>query len=261
MSKIFTIAQNKGGVGKSTTTAYLGSALSRLNKTVLLVDLDAQSNLTGCFSSIIYNQDENQGETKPVHIGKVLTGEANIGDVVRKINDNLFIIPSGKDLLQYEEAISNKARREDILKKKIKTIADEYDYILIDTPPHLGLTTNNALYASDFYLIPMQTESFSFDGIDTLIGHANSVAEDTGLRLGGTILTRYNEKKKGKALQAIANAIKNDEEFKTFKTYIRENSKIYEAQLKHKDLFVYAPDSNAAEDYNNLATEFIERYG
>nr|WP_162055580.1 ParA family protein [Pontibacter pamirensis] len=114
--------------------------------------------------------------------------------------------------------------------------------------------TYNALYASDYYIMPMQSEFFSYDGIDTLIGHCKCISEDIGLELGGIVLARYNEKKRGMALQAIASAIKSVPDFNI---YIRENNKLYEAQLKHKDIFSYDPGCNGAEDYNKLTLDFI----
>ncbi|MCC9138854.1 ParA family protein [Pontibacter silvestris] len=251
MTKVITIAQNKGGVGKSTTAANLGAGLARQGKKVLLIDMDAQANLSTCFTY----------EAK-FHIGQVLTGAVSVDEATLSVGKNLDLIPSVKTLLEFEEAISGKPRREDILRKAIKKyVTGRYDYVLIDTPPHLGLMTYNALYASDYYIMPMQSEFFSYDGIDTLIGHCNNISEDTGLELGGIVLTRYNEKKRGLALQAIANAIKSDPDYKTFRTYIRENNKLFEAQLKHKDIFAYDPESNGAEDYHKLTLELIERYG
>lgn len=250
MTKIITIAQNKGGVGKSTTAANLGAGLARQGKKVLMIDMDAQANLSACFNV--------SGDP---HVGHLLKGEATFNDVVSRVADNLDLIPSVKNLLEFEEAISGRMRREEVLKKALKGNVGYYDFVLIDTPPHLGLLTNNALYASDYYIMPMQSEFFSYDGIDTLIGHCNNIAEDTGLQLGGIVLTRYNEKKKGLAFQAIANAIKSDPDYKTFTSYIRENSKLYEAQLKHKDIFTYDEQSNGAMDYEQLTLEVIERYG
>ncbi|WP_210466875.1 ParA family protein [Rufibacter roseolus] len=260
MAKIFAIALNKGGVGKSTTAAYLGAALARQGKKVLLIDLDSQRNCTDCFPPEIYGLEETGNPEN--HVGKLLTGAITVTKAVHQANDQLDIIPSHKDLLEYEEAIANKPRREDLLRKAIRSYADEnYDYVLIDTPPHLGLATYNALYTADYYLVPVTAEYFSYDGIDALIRKANAVTEDTGLEFAGVVLTRYNEKERGKALQAIASAIKEETYYKTFKTYIRKNAKIVEAQIEHLDLFTYAPESAAAEDYTNLALELMDRYG
>lgn len=259
MTKVFTVALNKGGVGKSTTTAYLGAALAGQGKRVLLIDLDAQRNMTDCFPPQTFGLAEAGNPDR--HIGKVLTGEIPVQQGVYTLDERLDIIPSHKDLLDYEEVIANRTRREDILSKVLKTLKGSYDYILIDTPPHLGLMTYNALYASDYYIVPITPEYFSYDGIEALVRKANIVAEDTGLEFAGVLITRYNENQKGRALQAIAQVVKETPEYKTFRTYIRNNKNVGEAQMSHVDLLSFAPDCTAAKDYTNLSLELIERYG
>jgi chromosome partitioning protein len=255
MTHIITVTNNKGGVGKTTTALSLGTGLAYQGRKVLLIDLDAQSNLTMALG---------EGLTEEGHVGELLNGSKKFSQVLQHITLNqghtLDLLPSTKKLLDFQAELAGKMNRERILAKALKGNTDRYDYVIIDTPPTLDLLTNNALFASTSYIVPLEVEYFSYMGLSTLITHANEISEDTGLSLGGVVFTRYNPNQKGNILHALAKEIRQEPSLSLFDTNIRESLSFTESQLSRKDIFHYAPQSKVAQDYANLVLEVIGRY-
>lgn len=254
---IICITNNKGGCSKTTTVYNLGAALA-LNhkKKVLLIDLDSQSNLTTTAGVTI--EDDN-------HIGQLLLKKKTVNDVLVKdtnISPLVHLLPSSIKLRNDELTLAGLTSRETILKKALRDIKKNYDYILIDTPPSLNLLTTNGLFTSDYYLITLNAEPYSYLGIRNIIQFANEIYEDSECELGGLILTRYNDNQRGKLNRDLAQRIKESAIGKEnlFSTYIRENIKLRESILSNKTVFEYAPGSPGAVDYTALANEFVVKF-
>lgn len=249
MSKIIAIANHKGGVGKTTSTASIGVALSKKGKRVLLIDLDAQANLTGLFLT-----DEQAENLTSVY--DTLTNGAKLTQ--HEVKPNLFLTPSSLILARAEMEISGMMARERILSKAIAPIAADYDYILMDCPPSLGIVTTNALFAADEVYIPLLSEALSLKGISTLEDIIEQVKEINGkLKIGGVILNRFDGRKNlNKQVEAGVRARYGE---RVFSTMIRDNISVAEAPLHTEDIFTYAPKSFGAMDYEALAEEIISR--
>lgn len=254
---IICITNNKGGCSKTTTVYNLGAALA-LNhkKKVLLIDLDSQSNLTTTAGVTVVGDN---------HIGQLLLKKKTIGEVlVEKTNISplVHLIPASIDLRNDELTLAGLTSRETILKKALREIKKNYDYILIDTPPSLNLLTTNGLFTSDYYIITLNAEPYSYLGIKNVINFANEIYEDSQCELGGMILTRYNDNQRGKLNKDLVQRIKDSDIGKEnlFNTYIRENIKLREAILSSTTVFEYAPGSAGASDYAALADEFVSRF-
>ena len=248
MTKIIAITNNKGGVGKTTTTLNLGAALVKLGQKTLLIDLDPQANLTTSFG--VDEKNHN-------HIGSFLLGEKNWVDIlVQKQEGVLFdLLPSSNHLLESEEKLSLRPMREGILSKKLSSHKKEYDFILIDCPPSLGLLTNNALFASDDFIVPIQAEFFAYKGITNLINHIltlNKIDAVTNQKC------KYNENMKERLVQGIAQKVREGSQGdKVFKSSIKQDKNLKESPLAGQDIFEYAPESNGAKDYLSLAKEIL----
>ena len=244
MSKIISIVNHKGGVGKTTSVSSLGVALSRMGKRVLLVDLDAQGNLTDIF-------------TKE-------TGDRTLYDSLRDlqglpiihIKENLDLCPSSMDLVSMDIELANLQDREYRLSKLLQSL--EYDYILLDCPPSLGLLTINALSTSNEVFIPLTAEALPSKGLGNLMSIIQQTQDhlNKGLSLGGIIITRYNRRKINRLVEESLR-----ETFGTlvFQTKIRENVDIMESPLYGMDVYSYSPESIGAKDYESLAVEVINR--
>lgn len=253
MTKIIAITNNKGGVGKTTTTLNLGAALVKLGQKTLLIDLDPQANLTTSFGV----DEKNQS-----HIGSFLLGEKNWVDIlVQKQEGVLFdLLPSSNHLLESEEKLSLRPMREGILSKKLSSHKKEYDFILIDCPPSLGLLTNNALFASDDFIVPIQAEFFAYKGITNLINHILTLNQESGAEINflGILLVKYNENMKERLVQGIAQKVREGSQGdKVFKSSIKQDKNLKESPLAGQDIFEYAPESNGAKDYLSLAKEIL----
>ena len=248
--RVISIANNKGGVGKTTTVINLGAGLQKLNKRTLLIDLDPQANLSQSLRII---------NTREANIYKSIRGEAPLDPV--EILPGLDAIPSTLDLSGAEVELANEPGREYILKELIEPLRSHYSYILIDTPPSLGLLTINALTASQEVIIPLQAEYLATQGLTRLIEVAEKIRKrlNTGLRVGGVFITQYDGRKV--LNRDVAEFIKTYFERDMFTTRIRDNIALAEAPAQGLDIFRYSPKSNGAEDYLALTREIMRRHG
>ena len=248
MTRIIAIANHKGGVAKTTSVASIGSALAKKGKRVLLIDLDAQQNLTFSF---VKNQDIEES------IYEAMTGKANLP--IYSLKPNLDLTPSGLGLARAEIDLSTRIAREQILKNLLEPVAKNYDYILLDCPPSLGIVTTNALTAATDLLIPLTAEALPLKGLTMLEEVVEEVKRSINqkLQLSGVFITRYNNRKLN---TLIEDAIKKRYGSVVFDTRVRENISLAEAPLTGTDIFDYAPTSNGAKDYEALTDEIIAKF-
>ena len=253
MAIIYSIINNKGGTGKTTTTLNLSVALAKKDKKVLVIDLDAQCNLSVSFG---IKDAEN-------HIGKLLTEQDDIADYIVKTEEDVDIITSSVELLDYEHKINSETGREYLLQEALEPIADKYDYILVDCPPSLSTLALNALVASKYYIVPMQTENFAFIGLDKILESAAKVNKrlNKELEIGGVLLVKFTDRTKFS--QAVISNLEENSilEGKIFKSNIRQDIALMESSAFSQSVFAYAPESRGAEDYLTFSNELIERYG
>ena len=239
------ITNQKGGTGKSTTALALGAALKKKGHKVLFIDLDAQGNLTYALGATGLNT---------LNAMELLEGRAQAG----KIQGN--IIASTPELAAAEKVL-NKTGKEYKLKEALQSIKPLYDYIIIDTPPSMGILTINALTASDSVIIPAQADIFSLQGITQIKETIDAVREycNKALKVKGIVLTRFN----GRAIisKDLADVLKAEADklgTKLFNAKIRECTALKEAQASQQDIFTYAPASNGASDYMQLTKEVLK---
>ena len=244
MRQIISIVNHKGGVGKTTSVSSLGVALARMGKSVLLVDLDAQGNLTDTLTQT--------------------PGDRSIYDSLRtletlpvvKIREGLDLCPSSIDLVSMDLELADKKEREYRLSRLLRGL--DYDFILLDCPPSLGLLTINALTASTKVIIPLTPEALPAKGLGTLLDIIERTKEtlNPGLSLGGILITRYNRRKINRLVEETLRETFGDS---VFKTKIRENVDISESPLQGMDIYSYSPNSIGAKDYESLALEVVSK--
>ena len=247
MSKVISISNHKGGVGKTTSAINLGAGLNKLGKNILLIDLDPQANLSQSLGLI--NQERN--------IYGALRGEYKLQPI--EIIKGLEIIPSTLDLSGAEIEMSGEAGREYILRELIEPIRRSYDYILIDSPPSLGLLTINSFTASDEVFIPLQAQFLALQGLAKLLEVIDKIKKrlNKELIVGGVFITQYdNRKVLNRDVVATIEAHFKDE---VFNTKIRDNIALAEAPAQGVDIFRYSPKSYGAEDYLSLCKEILIR--
>lgn len=256
MSKIISVANQKGGVGKTTTVINLGYSLAEQGMKILLVDADPQGNTTSGISNL-KNQKPNlySALIEEVSIEKVIY---SLGDGKNKVRENLFIIPSNIDLAGAEIELVSMLFRELKLKEILDKIKENFDIILIDSPPSLGLLTVNSLVASDYVLIPLQCEYYALEGISQLLKTINLIRKNLNqnLEILSVLLTMYS--RTTLAQQVIEEAQKYFKD-KVFKTLIPRNVRLSEAPSYSQSIFEYAPDSSGAEAYREITKEVIQR--
>ena len=247
MGIIISLLNHKGGVGKTTSTINIGAGFAEMGKKVLLLDLDPQANLT--LSLGIPRQK--------VTIYEALSGEGELAPFEYK--PNFHVITSSLDLSGAEMELINEAGREYILRELFVPLMDEYDFILIDCPPSLGLLTLNALTSSQYVVIPLQTEFLALQGLAKIKQVIDKVKFrlNKNLDIAGVVATMYDSRRV--LNRDVVETIHKYFGEKVFKTYIRDNVALAEAPAQRKDIFSYNPKSSGAEDYMSLCKEILER--
>ena len=252
MAGIIAIANQKGGVGKTTTAVNLSAALGITGKKTLIIDIDPQGNASSGYG---INKREISGS-----VYEVLIGTMNISRVLNHTEiENVDIIPSHMNLAGAEIEIIQMEDREARLKSALDEIKDSYDYILIDCPPSLGLLTLNALCAADTVLIPTQCEYYALEGMSQLINTIKRVRKsyNPNLEIEGVLFTMYDGRL-NLTLQ-VASEIKKYFPDKVYGTVIPRNVRLSEAPSFGQPVFAYDRTSKGSEAYINLAKEFISR--
>ena len=250
MGKIISVTNQKGGVGKTTTTVNLAASLGVLEKKVLLIDADPQANAT---SSLGLNNDDFE-----INIYQVFE---HIGDIKKSIiktnSPNLFIIPSHIDLVAVEIELVDKPNREMMLKNALNKISDEFDYILIDCPPSLGLITLNALSASNSIIIPIQCEYFALEGLGKLLNTIKSIQKihNNLLEIEGMLLTMYDSRLR--LSKQVVEEVKKHFYNMVFNTIISRNVRLGEAPSYGETIINYDASSKGANNYLKFAEELI----
>lgn len=251
MGKTIAIANQKGGVGKTTTAINLASALAILEKKVLLIDSDPQANAT---SGIGIKESEYD-----VDIYDCLVSDMDLSEVVLETKiKSLYLVPSSINLVGAEIELVTLEQREHILRNKLVKIKDDYDYIIIDCLPSLGLITINALCAADSVIIPVQCEIFSLEGLGKLKNTISMVKENLnpGLEIEGLVMSMFD--KRLRMANMVVNEVKSMVSDRVFNTIIHRNSKIGEAPSFGQPVILYDADSKGTINFLNLAYEFLK---
>lgn len=253
MAKIISISNQKGGVGKTTTTAVLAAAFKKRGFRVLAIDLDPQGNLSFCLGA-----DTNEITAS---IYNVLRGEVQTRFAIQ--HPATADVISANILLSGIELEFTNMGREYLLREALKVVAPHYDFILIDTPPALGILTINAFTASDWIVVPMLSDIFSLQGIAQLHDTVERVKTycNTQLQFAGILLTHCNPRTLLSAeIRGTAEMIAQELGIPMFDTYIRSSIVVSEAQSLQRDLLEYAPRNGAAMDYLALVDELLQRF-
>ena len=252
MSRIIAISNQKGGVGKTTTSINLSACLAEKGKKVLLVDIDPQGNAT---SGVGVNKNECENTVYELIIGSCKLEDCIIHDAL----ENLSVIPSNVNLAGAEIELIGVNDKEFILKKNIDKIRDNYDYIIIDCPPSLNTLTVNALTTADTVLVPIQCEYYALEGLSQLLYTINLVKErlNPSLEMEGVVFTMFNART-NLSLEVVEN-VKDNLKQSFYKTIIPRNVRLAEAPSHGLPINLYDSKSAGAESYRLLADEVIER--
>lgn len=252
MSRIIAIANQKGGVGKTTTAINLSACLGSLNKKVLAIDMDPQGNMT---SGLGLNKDEVENT-----VYDLILGEASVEDCICKdVVDNVDIIPTDINLSAAEVELIGTENKEYIIRDSVEKIRNNYDYIIIDCPPSLSMLTINAMTTADTVLVPIQCEYYALEGLSQLIRTIELVKErlNEKLEMEGVVFTMYDART-NLSLQVVEN-VKDNLKQTVYKTIIPRNIRLAEAPSHGLPIHLYDPKSTGAESYMLLAEEVINK--
>jgi chromosome partitioning protein len=258
--KIITIANQKGGVGKTTSTLNFGVALAKKNRRVLLIDGDPQGNLTSYLGVTPGSGAHEKLQTlDEIYLAKRSFDAESVSHFIAETTAGVSLIAGDQALTSVEHYLFGRPEREMVLSRFLSTLSDRFDYVLIDTPPSLGLLTLNALCASDHVLIPMQTEFFSLEGIVKIRAAIDNVTARWNEKLSiiGVLATQVNKRRKLtlEVLETLREALGD----LVFKSVIHDNASVAESSGHAKSVFDYDRKSQGASDYLAASEELIKR--
>jgi chromosome partitioning protein len=253
MSRVIGIANQKGGVGKTTTAINLSACLAEKGKKVLLIDLDPQGNATSGFGL-------ERGKIENTVYQLLISDDLSIKDCIQKdVQENVDVLPSDVNLSGAEIELIGIKRKEFILKKKLEPVRDDYDFVIIDCPPSLNMLTVNALTTADSVLVPIQCEYYALEGLSLLLHTISLVKKrlNASLEVEGVVFTMYDSRT-NLSLQVVEN-VKDNLKQNVYKTIIPRNVRLAEAPSHGLPINKYDPKSTGAEGYRSLAQEVIDR--
>lgn len=249
MGKIISIVNQKGGVGKTTTAINLGASLAYFKQKVLIIDYDQQANAT---IGLGINREDILFDVADffTHIGLLRKA------IMKTKIDRLEIIPASIKLANIEESLYTIPDKEFLLKRKLDLIKDEYDFILIDCPPSLGLIVDNSLYASDSVLIPVECGFYAYDALTQMVNKIDKIQSSTNIEVEGILLTKLDNR--NTLGYEIVEKVKFLFPEKIFKTIITRSSHIQEAPMHGESVLSFSFNSRGSKEYQNLAKEILE---